>query len=87
MNKLYSIENFATGLAVLIVNVGTSMARSNQSKPEEKKPNVIILFADQHNKNVMGFEGHPDVITPNLDKLAKESVVFDRAYCSTGICV
>jgi len=34
----------------------------------------------------MGFEGHPDVLTPNLDKLAKQSVVFDRAYCSVGIC-
>ncbi len=53
----------------------------------KKKPNVIILFSDQHNKKVMGFEGHPDVITPNLDKLAKQSVVFDRAYCATGICV
>lgn len=34
----------------------------------------------------MGFEGHPDVLTPNLDRLAKQSVVFDRAYCTTGIC-
>jgi len=34
----------------------------------------------------MGFEGHPDVITPNLDKLADEAIVFNRAYCATGIC-
>lgn len=53
----------------------------------QKKPNVILLFTDQHNKKVMGFEGHPDVITPNLDKLAGEGVVFDRAYCNRGICV
>ncbi|MCP4454891.1 MAG: sulfatase-like hydrolase/transferase [Planctomycetes bacterium] len=49
--------------------------------------NVLILFSDQHNKQVMGFEGHPDVITPNLDQLAREGLVFDRAYCSVGICV
>ncbi len=59
---------------------------SHSSKVSDKKPNVLILFSDQHSKNVMGFEGHPDVITPNLDKLAKESVVFDRAYCPVGIC-
>ncbi len=35
----------------------------------------------------MGFDGHPDVITPNLDQLASEAVVFDRAYCAQGICV
>lgn len=57
-----------------------------QSQKSDKKPNVIILFSDQHNKKVMGFEGHPDVLTPNLDKLAEQSVVFDRAYCTTGIC-
>jgi arylsulfatase len=51
-----------------------------------KKPNVLILFSDQHHKKVMGFEGHPDVLTPHLDKLAREAVVFDRAYCTTGIC-
>lgn len=54
---------------------------------EKKKPNILLLFSDQHNKNVFGFEGHPDVITPNLDKLAEESVVFERAYCSVGISV
>lgn len=60
---------------------------SNYKKEGKKqKPNVLILFSDQHNKKVMGFEGHPDVITPNLDKLAEESMVFNRAYCSTGIC-
>ncbi len=84
MKKLYSIGNLATGLAMLTINSGSAEAGNNQSKI--KKPNVIILFSDQHNKDVMGFEGHPDVITPNLDKLAKESVVFDRAYCVTGIC-
>ncbi len=52
-----------------------------------KKPNVLILFSDQHNKKVMGFENHPDVITPNFDKLAKESLVFDKAYCTVGISV
>jgi arylsulfatase A-like enzyme len=48
---------------------------------------VIILFSDQHHKKVMGFEGHPDVITPHLDRLAGEGLVFDRAYCTVGVCV
>lgn len=52
----------------------------------KQKPNVLILFSDQHNKKVAGFEGHSDVKTPHLDKLAAEGFVFDRAYCTTGIC-
>ena len=86
MNKLNLIGNIATGLAMLSLNTGSATANNNQAKHPKKKPNVIILFADQHNKDVMGFEGHPDVLTPNLDKLAKQSVVFNRAYCSVGIC-
>ncbi len=86
MGRVYSIGNLFTGLVMLSVNTGSASASNNQSNIPGKKPNVIILFSDQHNKDVMGFEGHPDVITPNLDKLAKESVVFDRAYCVTGIC-
>ena len=86
MKKLYSIENLAAGLSILFMSAGSSVAKNNHSNIPGKRPNVIILFADQHNKDVMGFEGHPDVLTPNLDKLAKQSVVFDRAYCVTGIC-
>lgn len=63
-----------------------SCSDGNKTKAEEKKPNILLLFSDQHNKKVMGFENHPDVMTPNLDKLADEAFVFDRAYCTVGIC-
>ncbi len=52
---------------------------TTQKESSSQKPNVIILFSDQHSKKVMGFEGHPDVLTPNLDQLANEAVIFDRA--------
>ena len=74
------------GLSVLNPIIGLGFPLKMESTVDQKKPNVLILFSDQHNKDVMGFEGHPDVLTPNLDKLAKQSVVFDRAYCTTGIC-
>ena len=73
-------------LAANILLFGFTNVSAENKEKKTKKPNILILFADQHNKDVMGFEGHPDVITPNLDKLAKESVVFNRAYCTTGIC-
>ena len=74
------------GLMILNPIIGSGSSLDKESKENQKKPNVLILFADQHNKHVMGFESHPDVLTPNLDKLAGQSVVFDRAYCTTGIC-
>ena len=50
-----------------------------------QKPNVIIIFTDQHRADIMGFQGHPDVITPNLDAMAEGGVVFNRAYCQNAI--
>ncbi len=83
---MYSGRNALILLPILYPIIGFGFSLNKESKDNQKKPNVIILFSDQHNKDVMGFEGHPDVLTPNLDKLAKQSVVFDRAYCTTGIC-
>jgi arylsulfatase A-like enzyme len=73
-----SIKKTIIGLALSLIAAGSAFAQ---------KPNVLILFSDQHNKNVMGFEGHPDVITPNLDQLAEQGLVFDRAYSTVGVCV
>jgi len=51
------------------------------------RPNVLLLFSDQHHAGVMGCAGHPTVRTPHLDGLAAEGVRFSRAYCPDGVCV
>ncbi len=51
-----------------------------------RQPNVLFILADQHNAKVLGHQGHPDVQTPHLDRLAAEGVRFDRAICQNPIC-
>jgi arylsulfatase len=51
-----------------------------------KKPNVLFLFSDQHNAKCMSSKGHPDVKTPNLDRLAAGGMSFDNAYANNPIC-
>ena len=78
------VKVVATGAA------GATFASSDlcaKAKASKKKPNILLLFSDQHQAGCMGFQGHPDVITPNLDKLAKRGTVFNRAYCQDGVCV
>lgn len=72
-------------LCCLACSLGAATTCAQGVADEGKRPNVLFLFSDQHNKTVMGYEGHSDVITPHLDKLAGESVVFDRAYCTVGV--
>lgn len=49
-------------------------------------PNVLFVIADQHNAKVMGCSGHPDVKTPNLDRLAADGVRFENAITQNPIC-
>jgi len=52
-----------------------------------RRPNVLLLFSDQHNAEVMGCAGNKTVRTPHLDQLATQGVRFSRAYCPDGVCV
>jgi choline-sulfatase len=53
----------------------------------KKHPNVLFLMSDEHRFDVSGFHGNQVVRTPNLDRLAKDAVVFDNAYTPSPICV
>lgn len=49
-------------------------------------PNIVYVFSDQHRAEATGYAGNPDVLTPHLDKLAKESVSFARAVAGIPVC-
>jgi len=51
-----------------------------------QKPNVLFILSDQHNAKVLGHKGHPNVRTPDLDRMAAEGVRFDNAVTQNPIC-
>lgn len=52
-----------------------------------KRPNILLLMADQHRADILGCAGDPVVCTPNIDRLAEEGVRFERAYCQGPLCM
>ena len=48
------------------------------------KPNLLIIVADQLAAPFLPAYGHPVVKTPNLDRLAREGVVFENACTPTA---
>lgn len=51
-----------------------------------ERPNILFILSDQHNAKVLGHKKHPDVQTPNLDRMATEGVRFDNAITQNPIC-
>lgn len=51
-----------------------------------KKPNILILYSDQHSARALGCYGNTEVKTPYLDHLAENGVVMDNSFCNNPIC-
>ena len=49
-------------------------------------PNIVLIISDDQLYSDYGFMGHPVVQTPNLDRLAKESLTFTRGYVPCSLC-
>jgi len=51
------------------------------------QPHVLILMPDQLRADCMGAAGHPQIRTPNLDRLAAEGVRFTEAHTVSAVCM
>lgn len=52
----------------------------------QNHPNVVFVLADEWRAQDVGYNGNRDVITPNLDKLAKKSVCFTNVISACPVC-
>lgn len=52
----------------------------------KKQPNLLFIFADQWRRQAVGFMDQDKIITPTLDALSKDSLVFNNAISSCPLC-
>lgn len=57
----------------------------NFSLSGKDRPNVLMLCIDDL-RPVLGCYGHKEVLSPNFDRLATQSVVFNNAFCNVPVC-
>ena len=59
---------------------------TNTDSQSQNPPNIVFILSDDHRHDFTGYMGHPFIETPNIDELASEGIIFDRAYVSTSLC-
>lgn len=51
-----------------------------------KRPNILIIYTDEHRYDCIGAYGNKDILTPNIDKLAADGVLYHNSFCSYPVC-
>jgi len=72
-------------LCVVVLTAGALAATSKAASAVPKSPNIVLITLDTTRVDRMGFLGSKRGLTPNLDALAKQSVVFRRAYAQVPL--
>ncbi len=51
-----------------------------------RKPNLLFILTDDQRWNTLGCMGDTNILTPHIDRLAKEGVLFQNHFVTTSIC-
>jgi uncharacterized sulfatase len=69
------------GLAVIVL---AGLARETRGQPP--RPNVLLIISDDQAWTDFGFMGHPEIRTPRIDGLARESLQYRRGHVTASLC-
>lgn len=89
MTKLDSLTTLALACVAVSPSAMAANGHSKSEKPTQpKRPNVIYIMSDDHGVQAISAYGHPIskvAPTPNIDRLASEGLLFNRAFCCNSI--
>jgi uncharacterized sulfatase len=81
------VQRFAMFLSA-IVAIASVTATSTTGEPagSSSVPNIVLIISDDHHWADYSFMNHPHIRTPNIDRLAAESLTFTRGYVPSSLC-
>ena len=77
--------NRFVGLLIAAIGLAGSSLRDVVAD-ETRPPNIVLIFADDLGWKDVGYQGTDFYETPNIDRLAKEGMVFSAGYSAAGNC-
>ena len=83
------MKNYIIVFSLAILGFTSCAQKIKSNLKETKKPNIIYIMADDHTTQGFGVYGsrlaslNP---TPTIDRIGKEGIIFDNAFCTNSIC-
>ena len=71
---------------ILLSSAAAMAAPRGSARGNTRRPNVLMIPIDDLNDWIGVLGGHPQTITPNLDRLARSGIVFSNAHCQAPAC-
>jgi len=62
------------------------LPRTLRGQTQKRRPNVLLIFTDDQGSIDVNCYGATDLITPNLDRLAREGTRFTQFYVAAPVC-
>ena len=74
------------GLVLLSVVVSCGKKQSEKPKKQEKPPNIVFIFSDDHAVKAVSAYGSGLNKTPNIDRIADGGLIFENSFVTNSIC-
>jgi arylsulfatase A-like enzyme len=79
----YAIALVVLGLPIVLWGCGSEPGGNTDGKPVER-PNLVLITLDTTRADRLGCYGYQHETSPNLDRLAQESMLYTRAYATSS---
>ncbi|MCG6187348.1 sulfatase [Maribellus maritimus] len=84
-NNIFNLKSIISKICLAtLALIGFSF--NENSDESDQRPNILVIICDDLNDSVEGMGGHPQAITPNIDRLMSEAVIFQNAHCNAPLC-
>jgi len=83
---IMSRRRFLQTASIAGMSLWTQQATQSATPPRNRKPDIILFISDDHGVDDSGAYGDRVVRTPNIDRLAREGMLFTRAFAASPLC-
>src|SRR5690606_17428321 len=75
-----------TGRVIPLIAAVVLAGATSTPADEPPRPNFVLCMADDQGWGDMAYNGHPHVLTPTFDEMARSGLRFDRFYAAASVC-